>query len=124
MDLTPVTVGETVSDGVGVYVAERDLDEDSDRMAGSTHESEGDGDWVYDAENDSDRVALNVDDGEADGEADTDVVTVGVTEMVGVTDGDGDGASAVVGGSVASTAIAICTLPARTATTFTLDTGT
>ncbi len=56
-----------------------------------------------------------------------DSVTDGVTVRDGVGDGVGvgvaEGASAVVGGSVARMAIAICTLPALTATIFTRDGG-
>ncbi len=47
----------------------------------------------------------------------------GVTEMVGVTEGDGVGASGSVGGSVDSTAMASCTLPARTVTILTREGG-
>jgi hypothetical protein len=43
--------------------------------------------------------------------------------MVGLTLGEGVGASASVGGSVASTAIASCTLPAYTVTTLMREGG-
>jgi hypothetical protein len=46
-----------------------------------------------------------------------------VTDAEGVTEGDGVGASASVGGSLASTAMASCTLPARTVTILTREGG-